>query len=147
MKVYDTMNNLTDEAKAIMLERFGNDCIISLSTAVDNIPYVRNVNSFYKDGAFYVLTYGKSNKMKQININPNVAVAGFWFQALGTGVNLGYFGKPENREIASIMNEKFAEWINNGHNNFDDENTCILKIELNRGILLSNGRRFDISFK
>ena len=49
-----------------MKERFGKDSIIGLATTVDNIPYVRNVDAYYEDGAFYVLTYGLSNKMKQI---------------------------------------------------------------------------------
>ena len=141
------MNNLSDEVKSIMYERFGNDCVISLATTVDNMPYVRNVNAFYEDGAFYILTYGKSNKMKQIAINPNVAIAGFWFQAFGTGISLGYFLKPENEKIASMMKDKFAEWIDNGHNDFNDENTCILKIELTQGLLWSNGKRFEITFR
>ena len=44
----DNMNNLSDEVKSIMYERFGNDCVISLATTVDNMPYVRNVNAFMK---------------------------------------------------------------------------------------------------
>ena len=40
----------------------------------------------------------------------------------------------------------FAGWINNGHNNFDDRNTVILRIDLTDGVLFSNGRRFDIDF-
>lgn len=60
------MEKLTKEAEEILIERFGKDSIIALATTVDNIPYVRNVNAFYTDGAFYVLTYGLSNKMKQI---------------------------------------------------------------------------------
>ena len=99
------MKKLTKEAEAVLLERFGKDNIISLATTVDNIPYVRSVNSFYQDGAFYVLTYGKSNKMKQIEKNPTVAIAGDWFTAHGKGVNLGYFGKVENEIIAKRMRE------------------------------------------
>ena len=52
------MERLSKEAEIIMYERFGSDSIISLATTVDNIPYVRNVNAFYYDGSFYVLTYG-----------------------------------------------------------------------------------------
>lgn len=93
-------------------------------------PYVRNVNAFYSDGAFYVLTYGLSNKIKQIEANPIVAIAGDWFTAHGKGVNLGYCGKPENEGIAKKMRVVFSEWIDNGHNDFSDVNTCILRIEL-----------------
>lgn len=140
------MENLTKEAEAVLLERFGKDSIIGLATTVDNVPYVRNVDAYYENGAFYVLTYGLSNKMKQIEMNPTVAISGFWFTAHGKGVNLGYFGKEENKEIASKMREVFSEWIDNGHNNFDDVNTCILRIDLNEGVMLTPDRCYEIDF-
>ena len=140
------MAKLSADAEKIMIERFGKDSLIALATTVDNMPYVRSVNSFYADGSFYVLTYGLSNKMKQIQQNPFVAIAGDWFTASGRGINLGYFGKKENTEVADKMKVVFSEWINNGHNNFDDENTCILRIELTDGVLLSHGTRYDIDF-
>lgn len=40
----------------------------------------------------------------------------------------------------------FVDWIENGHNNFEDENTCILRIELTDCVLFSDGIRFDIDF-
>jgi len=140
------MEKLSKEAEQIMSERFGKDSLISLATAENNIPYVRTVNSFYEDGAFYVLTYGLSGKMRQIAKNPLVAISGDWFTARGKGVNLGYFGKKENERVAEKMKTVFAEWIENGHNNFEDENTCILKIELMEGILFSHGTRYEIDF-
>ena len=129
-----------------MLERFGGDSLISLATAADNVPYVRTVNTFYEDGAFYVLTYGLSNKMRQIAENPTVAVSGDWFTAQGKGENLGFFGKPENANIANKMRAVFSEWIDNGHNDFSDENTCILCLRLTEGVLFSHGTRYDIDF-
>ena len=140
------MEKLSKEAEKIMLERFDKDSIISLATAVENKPYVRNVDAFYEDGSFYVLTYGLSNKMKQIAANPDVAISGDWFTANGKGINLGYFGKKENEIIANKMKCIFSEWIDNGHNNFEDENTCILQIALTDGILFSHGTRYEIDF-
>lgn len=61
---------------------------------------MRNVNSFYDNGCYCVLTYELSNKMQQIQKNSIVAIAGEWFTANGKGINLGYFGKKENTEIA-----------------------------------------------
>ena len=140
------MGKLTKETDAILLERFGKDSIIALATAIDNIPYVRSVNAFYENGAFYVLTHGLSNKMKQIEYNPTVALSGEWFTAQGKGVHLGYFGKADNARIAEKMRDVFSAWIDNGHNDFDDVNTCILRIELTSGILFSNGKRYEIDF-
>lgn len=140
------MEKLTKTTESILLERFGGDSIVALATSVDNIPYVRNVDAFYENGAFYVLTHGLSRKMKQIEQNPIVALSGDWFTAQGIGVNLGYFGKEENAHIANKMKRVFSAWIDNGHNDFDDTNTCILCIRLTGGVLFSNGTRYEIDF-
>lgn len=141
------MERLSEEAEKILNDRFGRDSIIALATTEDGIPYVRNVNAFYEDKAFYVITYGLSNKMKQIEKNPFVAISGDWFTAHGEGINLGYFNKKENAEIAEKLRTAFAEWIDNGHNDFNDVNTCILCIKLTDGLLLSHGTRYDIDFR
>lgn len=141
------MERLSEEAEKIMNDRFGRDSIIALATTEGGIPYVRNVNAFYEDRAFYVITYGLSNKMKQIEKNPVVAISGDWFTAHGEGINLGYFNKKENAEIAEKLRTAFAEWIDNGHNDFNDVNTCILCIKLTDGLLLSHGTRYDIDFR
>ena len=140
------MEKLSSQAEKIMNERFSKDSIIALATVKDGVPYVRNVNSYYEDGAFYVITSGLSSKMRQIENSHVVAVAGYWFTAHGKGENLGYFGKSENAEIAGKLKKVFAEWIDNGHNDFGDVNTCILRIRLTDGILLSHGTRFEIDF-
>ena len=137
------MRKLSTEAETIMIERFGKDTVISLATVEHEVPYVRNVNAYYEDGSFYIITYALSNKIKQIEKNPNVAIAGDWFTAHGKGNNLGYFGKKENHIIAEKLKIAFAEWIDNGHNNFDDENTIILCVELTDGLLLSHGTRYE----
>lgn len=140
------MEKLTKETKQIMNERFGKDNVIALATVGEGEPYVRYVNSYYEEGAFYIITYALSNKMRHIEQNPAVSIAGDWFTAKGKGVNLGYFGKQENTGIARMLRTVFVEWIDNGHNNFADENTVILKIELIDGVLFSQGKRYHIDF-
>ena len=140
------MEKLTQEAERIMIERFGKDSVIALATVEDGVPYVRYVNAFYDNGAFYVITHGLSNKMKQIKDNPVVAVSGEWFTAHGEGINLGWFNKEENKEMAEKLRRVFAEWIDNGHNDYNDVNTCILCIRLKDGLLLSHGTRYNIDF-
>lgn len=137
---------LTEEAEKIMTERFGKDNLIALATVSEGVPYVRAVNTYYEDGAFYVITHALSKKMQHIAKDPTVAIAGDWFTAHGKGINLGYFGKEENRGIAEKLRAVFAEWIDNGHNDFADENTIILCIRLMDGVLLSHGTRYDIEF-
>ena len=140
------MEKLTAEIEKILTERFAKDTLIALATSENNMPSVRTVDAYYDHGAFYVLTHALSNKMKQIEKNPNVAISGDWFTAKGKGLNLGYFGKKENKETADKMREYFAAWIDNGHNNFEDENTIILQIKLTEGVLVSNNQWIQIDF-
>ena len=113
------MKKLCEEAEKIMAERFGKDTVIALATVEQGVPYVRYVNAYYENGSFYVITYARSNKMKHMENNPVIAIAGEWFNAHGKGINLGYFGKEENHGIAGRLKEVFSEWIDNGHNDME----------------------------
>ena len=108
------MKEFSQEAELVMIERFGKDTIISLATIENATPYVRYVNAYYEDGAFYIITHALSNKMKHIKDNSVVAIAGEWFTAHGRGISLGYFRKKENCVIAEKLKKVFAEWIDNG---------------------------------
>lgn len=138
---------MKEEGLKVMEERFGKDNVIVLGTIDGEYPAVRQVNGYYEDGAFYIITYALSNKMKQIGVNPNVSVCAEWFSGKGKAVNMGYFGKEENREMAEKLRKAFASWIDNGHNNFDDESTIILKIDLLDCVLFSHGTRYEINFR
>lgn len=137
---------LNEELNQIMTDRFGKDSVIALATTQDGIPWVRNVNAYYENGEFYIITHARSNKMRQIEIQPTVAIAGEWFTAHGRGVNLGFWGKEDNQELAKKLRYVFREWIDNGHNDFEDENTIILCIRLIDGVLLSHGTAYQIEF-
>lgn len=134
------------KAREIMDERFSCDSLIALATIENNAPYVRAVNSYYEDGSFYVVTYAKSNKMRQIEKNPAVSICGDWFTAQGAGENMGHVLLPENADMMDKLRTVFAEWYDNGHVNEADENTVLLRIRLTRGVLFSHGIRYDIDF-
>ena len=137
------MREFSREVEQIMTGRFGKDTVIALATIENETPYVRYVNAYYENGAFYIVTHARSNKMKHINNNPVVAIASEWFTAHGEGVSLGYFGKEENCVIAEKLKKVFAQWIDNGHTDFNDENTIILRVELTDDLLLSHGTRYE----
>lgn len=134
------------KALEVMMERFGHDSIISLATLDGSIPAVRNVDSYYENGAFYTVTYALSNKMKQIEANPTVAICGAWFTAHGVGENLGYICDERNSEIAAKLRNTFASWYSNGHVDESDPNTNILCIRLTDAVLFNQGTRYDIDF-
>ena len=137
------MIKLSEDTEKIMTERFGKDTIIALATVENEVPFVRYVNAYYEDGSFYIITYALSNKMKHIESNSTVAIAGEWFTAHGKSINLGYLRTEENCWIAEKLKNVFSAWIGNGHNNFDDVNTIILCVELTDGVLLSHGTRYE----
>ncbi len=136
----------SEEAMGIMDQRFGCDSLIALATMDRNIPWVRTVNGYYEKGCFYVITHALSNKMKQIEKNPAVAVCGDWFTGHGRGENLGHIRDEKNEEIVTRLQLAFCEWYDNGHVDEEDPNTCILCIRLTDGVLFSDGTRYDIEF-
>ena len=138
--------NFPEKAQEIMNVRFGCDNVIALATVDGEIPHVRSINSYYENGAFYMITWALSNKMKQISKNPVVAISGEWFTAHGVGESMGHILAEENRELADKLRVVFAEWYSNGHTNEQDPDTIILRVRLTDGILLSHGTRYDIDF-
>ena len=134
------------EAQRIMNDRFNKDSLIALATVDGNTPHVRAVNSYYEDGCFYTITYALSNKMKQIALNPTVAICGDWFTGHGIGENLGWIRDEKNNDIASKLRAACAAWYDNGHTNEADVNTVILRIRMTDGVLLHHGTRFEIDF-
>ena len=138
------MKNWDEQAEKIMKERFSKDTVIALATTEDGVPYVRYVNSYYEDGCFYTITYALSNKMKQIEKNSVVAIAGDWFTAHGKGINLGFFGSKENEVISKKLRAAFAQWIDNGHSDLSGKNTVILCVKLTDAVLLSHGTKYEL---
>lgn len=138
-------NNET--TNAILVKRFGKDSLVALATAEGDTPHVRTVDAVYWEGAFYTVTYALSGKMRQIAINPAVAICGEWFTAHGKGENLGHVLLEENRAVMQVLRTAFAAWYNNGHIHEQDPNTCLLKISLTDGVLFADGTRYDIEFE
>ncbi|HWS29779.1 MAG TPA: pyridoxamine 5'-phosphate oxidase family protein [Clostridia bacterium] len=149
--------NKYDEAMKLLDEKFGHkDGLISLSTIArlpnaegNSVPAARIVNAFYEDGAFYTVTYATSSKMQQIAQNPEVAVCIIVesFTANGIGENLGWVCDEKNAEIMSKIRPIFAEWYNEA-NNDEDPNTCLLRIQLTKGVWndAHKGIRNEIDF-
>ncbi len=124
----------------------GKDNIISVATIAvqpsENgaiLPSVRALDALYDNGCFYISTNAKSNKMKQIENNPEVSIcsASEMFTASGIGKNLGWVLDPKNSEIRGKLRSAFAAWYDLA-NNENDKNCCILEIKLVKGILNIN---------
>lgn len=137
------MPRWNSEAEAIMQERFGRDNVLALATVENGAPRVRSVNAVYENGSFYIITYALSGKMRQLAANPAAALAGEWYTAQGVGESLGYAGKPENAALLARLRHAFASWIDNGHTDFADQNTVILRIRVTQAVLMARGTRYE----
>ena len=140
--------SLYEEGLKLLEEKFGNgkDNVISFATIAREPnadgspqPVVREVDAYYENGAFYVTTYGKSNKMQQIAKNSaiSIAVSLGWFTAIGKAENLGWVLDPKNAELRDKLRAAFSNWYDSA-NNEKDENCCILAIRLIKGTLNIN---------
>ena len=146
-----------DQAMKLLDEQLGNrDQLISLSTIAlapsasgKSRPAARIVDAYYEDGAFYVVTSGRSDKMRQIAQNPEVAICAIVenFTADGIAQNLGWVGESENAEILAKLHTIFAAWYADA-NNDSDPNTCLLRIRLLKGTWTDahKGIRHEIDF-
>ena len=138
-----------ENAMNIMTERFGKDNLIAIATTDGNRLHNRMVDAYFENGAFYVSTNALSNKMKQIESNPEVAVCAVdWFSGHGNAKNLGWVLEPENAEIRSKLREAFSAWYDHA-NNEQDKNCCILEVRLTDGMLIKDHHaiRYQIDFE
>lgn len=134
---------MTGEIHEILQERFHKDALMALATARNNVPAVRAVNAFYEDGAFYVITWAKSGKMRDIALNPAVALCGEWFTAQGVAESLGHVLLPENAAMLDKLRGAFAAWYGNGHVNESDPDTILLRVRLTGGVVFKQGTRYE----
>jgi hypothetical protein len=136
-----------ETAMEIMAGRFGKDSLIAVATTDGGRLYNRMVDAYYENGAFYISTNALSNKMKQIEANPDVAVCAVdWFSGHGVGRNLGWVLEPQNAEIRAKLREAFV-WYGDV-NNEQDKNCCILELRLTGGMLIKDHHvlRYQIDF-
>jgi len=116
----------------------GKDNVMSLATIAREPgeggrprPVSRDVDAFYEDGVFYIVTWGKSNKVLQVEQNPEVSfsVNFGWLSGNGLGENLGWVMKPENAEIRTKLRTAFEKWYDTA-NNENNENCVILAVRI-----------------
>jgi len=137
-----------ENAIAIMTERFSKDSLIAVATTDGERLYNRIVDAYYDDAAFYISTHALSNKVKQVEASPEVAVCAIdWFSGHGVAKNLGWVMEPQNAAIRAKLREAFAAWYDHA-NNEEDKNCCILEIRLTDGMLIKDHHaiRYQIDF-
>ena len=139
-----------ENAMKLMEERCGNgkEEVIALGTislapnaAGNPRPAVRMVCAYYEDGAFYVSTDSKKNKMLQIEKNNEVSVCGFgWYALQGKAENLGSVKDEKNAEIRAKFKEIF-DWFDEVGDE-DNPNSIVLRISLTEGTITDDEKKY-----
>ncbi|WP_435307724.1 pyridoxamine 5'-phosphate oxidase family protein [Sebaldella termitidis] len=139
-----------ENAMKLMEERCGNDkeeliavATISLTpdTAGNPCPAARMVCAYYEDGAFFISTDAKKNKMLQIEKNNNVSVGGLnWYTFQGTAENLGWVKDEKNSEIRAKF-KKIFDWFDEVGDE-DNPDSIVLRITLTEGTIIDHEKKY-----
>ncbi|MCH5317725.1 MAG: pyridoxamine 5'-phosphate oxidase family protein [Eubacterium sp.] len=138
------MNNYKN-AITLMEEMFSRDYQFAMATMVNDIPSLRFIDTYFDNGVFYAVTYANTHKVKEIAVNPNVALCsrkGYSFN--GKAYNIGHPLLPKNSDIRSKLIKAFNPWYFK-HNN-ENDNICILKMEPKSGFVHKDGIGYNINF-
>lgn len=138
MTVYENGLNVLEEL-------FAKDYQFALATSKDNIPSVRFVDTFYDNGAFYIVSYAKSQKVKEIEKNSEVSLCNKLYRFTGAAYNIGHPLSEQNRGIREKLIKAFEPWYF-AHNNENDESMCYVKIELKQGFFYKDGTGYKADF-
>lgn len=134
-----------EEALIVLRQLFAKDCQFALATSEENIPSVRFTDTFYDDGAFYIVTYAKSRKVKEIEGNPRVELCDKLHRFGGKAYNIGHPLSEYNLQIREKLIKAFEPWYF-AHNNENDPNMCYVKIELSYGFFHKDGIGYRVDF-
>lgn len=135
-----------EKGLSVLESLFAKDYQFALATSSDNNPSVRFIDTFYDDGAFYIVSYAKSQKVKEIEKNPNVAMCNKLYRFSGRAFNIGHPLLEQNLAIREKLIKVFESWYFL-HNNEADPNMCYLKVELKQGFFYKDGTGYRIYFE
>ncbi|TYQ18436.1 UNVERIFIED_CONTAM: pyridoxamine 5'-phosphate oxidase [Acetivibrio alkalicellulosi] len=134
-----------EKSMKVMNELFARDYQFALATTNNNIPSIRFVDTYFEDGCFYIVTYAKSKKVRELEINKNVSLCNKLYNFSGVAYNLGHPLNPQNSKIRERLIRVFKPWYFK-HNDENDEFMCYIKVELTHGFFFKDGTGFKVDF-
>ena len=137
--------NEYEKAMGAMAELFAKDCQFALATAKDNVPSVRVVDTYYDAGSLYIVTYGKSQKVKEMEANPRVSLCSNLYRFNGTARHIGHPLEPQNKAIREKLTGAFSAWYFL-HNDEKDPHMCYVRIALTDGFFHKDGTGYRVNF-
>ena len=92
----------------VMEENFGHVMEMSLGSAADGEVEVRDVNAYYVDGKFYVLSKMNNTLMHHIAKCPNVGLCHGPHKMRGVARSLGHPLEASNAELRKKLKKEFS---------------------------------------
>jgi len=132
---------------AILKERYQYDTILLIATAKDNVPTLRSVDTFYFEGAFWIVSDRNNRYVQEITNNENVMISDgghnrFWCRAHMIGHPL----EASNRNIRAVYKTVFHHWYDEV-NNEDSPSLCYIKAVPYKGYLHQNKQGYTFDFE
>ncbi len=137
--------NVFEKAMKVMNELFAKDYTFAFATVKDNIPSVRFVDTYFDSENFYIVTYAKTQKVKELEISRNVALCNKLYRFDGIAYNIGHPLEPQNNEIREKLIKVFEPWYFE-HNNENDPDMCFVKVDLKQGFFYKDGIGYKVDF-
>jgi len=134
-----------EKSMEVMKELFAKDYQFAMATALENVPSLRYVDAYYKEGSFYIVTYANSQKVKELEVNPSVSLCNKLYSFSGNAYNIGHPLKQENQKIREILIKAFEPWYFK-HNREEDETMCYVKVDLTHGFFYRDGTGYKVDF-
>ncbi len=135
-----------EKSLVVLNELFGRDCQFALATSKADVPSVRVVDTFYDDGAFYIVTHARSQKAMEIRANERVALCDKLYRFSGTARSVGHPLLHENSRIRSKLIRAFEPWYFK-HNDENDTDMCYIRIEPDTGFFYKDGTGYQVDFR
>lgn len=134
-----------EKGLSVLSDLFGKDCTFTLATSANNKPSLRVIDTYYEEGVFWIVTYAKTQKVKEIEANPDVAICNNFQKFQGKAYNAGHPLSENNREIRETLIKVFEPWYF-AHNNEKDENMCYVKFMPESGFFHKDGTGYEMNF-
>lgn len=134
-----------DKSLEVLENLFTKDCTFMLATSTEDKPSLRVVDTYYENGVFWIVTYATSQKVKEIEKNPNIALCNNFYKFRGKAYNTGHPLDKNNQEIREKLIKVFEPWYF-AHNNENDENMCYVKVIPESGFFHKDGTGYEVDF-
>lgn len=134
-----------NRALEVMTENFGHVVEMSVASAANGAVNVRDVNTVYRDGAFYLLAKVGNSLMNDISVCPAVGLCHGSHNMHGTAKNLGHPLDPQNAELRKWLKREFS--MNYGE--YVTENNPqmrIIQIDVTKAETFTRYHRYEIDF-